>query len=175
MQTSDGATLEQRLNESANALSEAVSGFSDDKCRDAPTGRWSVLECIEHIALVQDGFSGRILTSPVGAEAAANPERERELYRTVESRERAVPTPKVVEPRNTFVNLAEAMENFKQTHSRVLNRLKRVELNLRCLQVQHPVLGLLNGYEAFLVIGAHTMRHVAQIHELANEGVTLAK
>ena len=176
MRTSDGAALEQKLQESANALGEAVSTLSDEQARIAPPGRWSVLECIEHITLVQDGFSSRIRSSPLGVERVADPEHEAELHRAVQSRERTFPAPPVVVPRNQFATLAEAMAHFQQSHRKVSARMRRVEPQLRSLQVQHPALGLLSGYEAFLVISGHTLRHVAQICELVStEGVTVDK
>ncbi len=176
MQTSDGANLERELQGSADALSQAVSELPESIWQKAPAGRWSGLECVEHIALVADGFSRQIVTSPMGAEGVANPEREADLYRMVHSRERAISAPQVVQPRNRFTTLSDAMAHFRQIHTEVLNRLKQVEPHLRSLQVQYPVLGLITGYEAFLTIGAHTMRHVAQIHELAaTEGVTVAQ
>ncbi len=177
MQTSDGANLERALQAGADALSQAVSELPDDVWKGGPAGRWSGLECVEHICLVADGSSKMIVTSPVGAvEGVPNPEREADLYRMVQSREKTIPAPEGTQPRNRFTDVPEAMAYFQRTQTRVLQRLERAEPNLRRLQVQHPVLGLLNGYEAFLIIGAHTMRHVAQIHELAaREGATIAQ
>jgi hypothetical protein len=40
------------------------------------------------------------------------------------------------------------------------------QANLRKLEIDHPVLGSISGYEAALVIAAHRLRHRNQIEEI---------
>ena len=172
METGEGRLLEEKYGETARALHQLVSSLSyGERSKLGTSGSWSVLECIEHIALVADGFSQRIVASPAGVQAPGNPGREEELHRLVRSRETRVAAPHRVQPQNRFASPDEALAEFDRVNAAVLLRLSEGEPQLRALQVQHPALGLLNGYEAFYVIDAHTRRHMAQIEELIGKEV----
>ena len=168
MQTPDGIYLEQALEQSAAALKEAVSSLSEVSARRKPgPGGWSAVECIEHIAMVDDGFSARIVKSQAGTEPVSDPAREATLVSMVVSRETPISAPAVVQPQGKFQTLPDALAHFDDTRKIVRERIADVEPRLRFLQVEHPVLGVITGYEAFLILPAHTHRHIKQIQESA--------
>ena len=132
--------------------------------------RWSVLEIIEHTAIVDNLFSARIAAQEPGEEEINNKERELSLFDKVSSPDQSIMAPQITHPKGIFHTCADALEHFENTRLKVGSILAAKEREVRCLRVAHPVLGTISGYEAFLLIAAHTQRHVAQILAIGTIG-----
>ena len=155
----------ETLQKSRQDLHSAVEGIDEDRARTRPAeGRWSVLECLEHVATAERRFLGRLegagqLDSPV------DPKREHSVLAMVVDRSQRRQAPELVQPAGRFASLAEALEDFDSTRAQVIRFAEARHSELRTLAAQHPVFGQVTGYELMLIIAGHACRHAAQIRE----------
>jgi len=155
------ATLEK----SREDLHSAVEGIGEAEARVRPAeGRWSVLECLEHVATAERRFLGR-LESATPLESAIDPQREPHVLETVTDRSQRRQAPDLVQPSGRFASLAEALADFDHTRAEVIRFAETRLSELRTLGNQHPLFGRVSGYELMLIIAGHACRHAAQIRE----------
>jgi DinB superfamily len=153
------------LEKSREDLHSAVEGIAEAEARTKPAeGRWSVLECLEHVATVERRFLGR-LESAGWLESAIDPQREAGVLAMVTDRSQRRQAPDVVQPSGRFATLAEALADFDSTRAQVIQFAEARHTELRTLAAQHPLFGQVNGYELMLIIAGHACRHAAQIRE----------
>jgi uncharacterized damage-inducible protein DinB len=129
-------------------------------------GRWSVLDCIEHVTTVEQGFLGRL--KPAEGEAPpANRDREAEILGIVLDRSSRRQAPEAIHPKGRFASLTQALEEFNAVRARTAQFAEEQGPGLYSLTVTHPVLGPMNGKEALILIAGHARRHAAQMRETA--------
>ncbi len=68
--------------------------------------------------------------------------------------------------------MSEALAELSASRVRLIEMIEDREADLRYTEVNHPILGGISGYEAFLLIAAHAHRHANQIEEMRAGGVT---
>jgi len=148
-------------------LLRSVEGLSNEALNHRTETRWSVLQVLEHLFLIEKSCSKAIahmLTQP-DAPVDAKPV-ERAADRT-----RKVPAPDAFVPADEDMLLAD-----------VLSRLDRVRLTLNATiasvedetlwtrkSLHHPVIGTLNAGQWVDFIGFHEKRHLAQVEEIKHE------
>jgi SpoVK/Ycf46/Vps4 family AAA+-type ATPase len=149
---------------SAKGLSEAQLNF-----KTAPD-RWSVKECIYHIAVTEKGLWGMF----EGAmKAAANPEKRSEIKVTdeqfvkmIQDREKKAQAPEPFKPENIkYTSIAEALADFKSNRMAHIQYIKTSTEDMRNHVVQMPF-GWIDCYQLYLLLGAHSNRHTQQINEV---------
>jgi len=176
--TKDGSISEQErkiaidlLQQTEQGVINAVAGLSDAQLNFKPApDRWSVLECVKHIA-VSEQLLWHVSDSVI--HGAANPEKRSEIKATdeqvvqgVESREKKVKTAPPFEPQNTSYNsLSEALESFKTNRAKLIEYVKTTNDDLRNHVVTLPP-GSFDSYQMLLFIAAHSNRHTQQIEEV---------
>lgn len=165
----DAADREQILHliaESDAALVAAASGVSDEGARRRPEAeRWSVLECVEHVILVEDGvFASISLHSTPGA-PPAEPRREGQILRGMTKREHKFTAPEHAVPRGRYSSLAEALDEFRKRRARTVAYVQQYQEDPRNRTTLHPVIGPVSCQEMFLVLALHPARHALQIRE----------
>jgi hypothetical protein len=152
-------------------LQDAVKGLSPAQLDyKAGADKWSVKDCIHHIAASEKTLWGMLEAS---MKAAATPEKKKDLKLTdeevikrLESREPRVKTFTPLEPQNTgYKSLDEALNDFKATRAAHIKYIKATSEDLRNHFVQMPF-GLLDCYQLCLMISAHTNRHTQQLNEV---------
>lgn len=148
-------------------LSEAQLNFK------AASDKWSVKDCIYHIAAVEKMLWGMF----EGAmKAPANPEKrseiklsDEEVVNMVEDRSRKVQAPEPAQPRNTgYSSIDEALADFKKTRGEHIKYMKTSTEDMRNHVVQTPV-GWLDCYQVYLFIAAHCNRHTQQMNEVKKD------
>jgi hypothetical protein len=155
----------ETLQKSSQDLHAAVEGIAEAQAGTRPAeGRWSVLECLEHVATVERRFLGRLesagqLVSPI------DPQREPSVLAMVTDRSQRRQAPEMVQPSGRFASLADALTDFDSTRAQVIRFAEAHYSELRTLGAQHPLFGQINGYELMLIIAGHACRHAAQIRE----------
>ena len=159
------------LQQTEQGVIDAVAGLSDAQLNFKPApDRWSVLECVKHIAISEQGLRHTIDST---LQQAANPEKRSEIKATdeqvvqmVESRAKKVKTVPPLEPQNTpYKSLDEALESFKTNRAKLIEYVKSTNDDLRNHVVTFPV-GSFDSYQMILFIGAHSNRHTQQINEV---------
>jgi hypothetical protein len=155
----------ETLERSREDLHSAVDGINEAEARTRPAeGRWSVLECLEHVANVERRFLGR-LESAGQLESPIDQEREPRVLTMVTDRSQRRQAPEAVQPAGHFASLADALADFDSTRAEVIRFAQARHSELRTLGSQHPLFGQVTGYELMLIIAGHACRHAAQIRE----------
>ena len=153
------------LEKSRQDLHSALEGIDEAEARLRPAeGRWSVLECLEHVATAERRFLGR-LESAGQLESPIDPQREAGVLAMVTDRSPRRQAPEMAQPSGRFASLAEALADFDATRANVIHFAETRHAELRTLGSQHPLFGRVTGYELMLIIAGHACRHAAQIRE----------
>lgn len=152
---------------SVKELSESQLNFK------AATYRWSIKECIYHIAASEKKLWGILESSMKGA---ATPEKRSEIKMTdddliklMEDRNSNVKTTEPFEPKKTnYKSIVEALNAFKNARANHIKYIKTTTEDLRNHIVQMP-LGSIDCYQLCIMIALHNNRHIDQINELKND------
>lgn len=160
----------QCLEDSQAEFLEAVSGVTEAQAKAHPqAGRWSVLECVEHVVTVEERFFGRLEKAPREGAPPVDKEHEGELHARVKNRGARAEAPEPVRPIGRFTSLAQATEAFQTARARTIRFADQQGAALYSRAESHPRFGPLNGTEMLLIIAGHAQRHAAQIRELRSE------
>ena len=160
----------QALETSRRELQVALEGLSDEQAKLPPgPGRWSVLECLEHIVIAERRFVGWLENPESAPPPPANKEKETALVTQVSSRERKAQAPPPGVPTGRFTTLAEATRAFDTARAHSIAFATEKGSQLYSLCARHPFFDLLNGTELMLMMAAHCRRHIAQIRETRSE------
>lgn len=158
---------------SVNGLSEAQLNFK------AAADKWSVKDCMLHIAgaekLLWTMFEGAMKTPP-------NPEKRSEIKVTdeqvvnmVQDRSKKNDAPEPLQPKNTgYKSIGEALADFKYTRSEHIKYMRTSTEDLRNHVVQMPF-GWIDGYQLYIFIAGHSMRHTQQLNEVKTNPAFPAK
>ena len=158
------------LESGKNALLDVLSGVTEETAAKSPApGKWSVLECVEHLAVSEDYLLSQIGAAYNSPEAAAIKGREPLIRARGADRTRTVQAPAVASPAGRFSTLREAMEHFFAIREKTMHLVRNCGEDLRAKLTSHPIIGTVNCYETLLMIAIHTRRHVEQIEEIKKE------
>jgi uncharacterized damage-inducible protein DinB len=167
MEASEKQELLASLHAGRQALLEVLEGISQEEAARVPEpGRWSVLDCVEHVALVEDYLYARLLEGQRVEETGINPVRERRIRERAADRSRRVAAPDAVKPAGRYATLESALAEFLAARDRTIRYVDRCDEDLRARLTTHPLLGPANCHEMLLMIALHPLRHAAQIREV---------
>jgi uncharacterized damage-inducible protein DinB len=157
----------EKLRASRETLIALVEGVPEELAKRSPgPGKWSILECVEHVVLAEDHMRGLVMTAQRSSEPVINSRRERAIIERGADRSRKVDAPGVALPRGRFLTLREAMGAFVESRDRTIQFVENCSDDLRTLLADHPVVGRVNGHETLLLIAVHPLRHAGQIEEI---------
>ena len=163
----------KEMKESKNDVIKSVKDLSDAQLNFKPApDKWSVKECMYHIALSEINL-WQLLEGTL--KAPANPEKRSEIKITddqivamMENRTNKVKTQELFDPKNApWKTLTEALEDFKNSRNDHIKYMKTTTEDLRNHVVQLPF-GWIDSYQLYLMIAAHSNRHIQQITEVKN-------
>lgn len=149
------------------ALIAALDGVTEDQARCVPEpGRWSVLECVEHLFLVENNLLERVMASqpsetPVGSRA-----REERILQRGADRTNRFEAPEQARPTGRFPTLAQALAAFLDKREQTIAYVRAASDDLRLRATTHPLIGAVNSYENLLIMSIHPHRHSHQIKEI---------
>ena len=164
---------EQMKNTKAE-LQDAVKGLSSAQLTYKPSAeKWSVQECVYHIAISEKALWARLEAS---MKAGPTPEKKKDLKVTdeqvikmLEDRSNKMKTSSPFEPQNTpYKSLDEAMEDFKTSRTAHIKYIKATSEDLRNHFVQMSF-GMLDCYQLCLFISSHSDRHIQQLNEVKTD------
>ena len=155
------------LQESRAEIRSAAEGLTEPQAKHKPSPeKWSVLDCVEHVVIVE----GRVMSrfeNPGPLEApAANEEREAKIREAGADRGAALQAPEPTHPTGRYATLAEALSAFDVARERTVAFAQQKGPALYTIAISHPVFGVLNGVEAMHLAAAHARRHAAQMREV---------
>ena len=144
----------------------ATQGLSDAQAATPPAPeRWSVLECMEHIVIVEERFLGWLDAGKPLEKPAPDREKEISLMARVMDRSTRAQAPEVVRPQGRWATLAAATGAFNAIRDRSVRTARERGAGLYAVAVEHPRFGPMNGIELLHVIAGHARRHAQQIGE----------
>lgn len=159
------------LKDTEAGVLNSVKGLSAAQLKFKPEDdKWSVEECIEHIAAAEKelwAMAGPALKQPVNADKRTEIKfRDDELIKAVEDRSHKSKTFAALEPKNSpYKTLQEALTAFKKSREKLIAFIGSNPQDLRNHVLVLPV-GTYDVYQFILLISAHSKRHTAQIDEV---------
>jgi DinB superfamily len=158
------------LESSKKGVLAATKGLSEAQWKFKPAPeKWSIAECMEHIAAAEDFIRGMIVENVMKAPAA--PDRDiakidAGILANVPDRTTKVQAPEPLQPTNRFGSPEAAIKHFVESRATTEDFLKKTA-DLRGHAVDSPGGGgKWDAYEWVLLVGAHSERHTKQIEEV---------
>jgi len=155
------------LEKSKEDFHAAATGFPESLANTRPgENRWSVLECVEHVATVEEMFLKRLAGREHTDAPAEDKVKEASLVERVTDRSTRRQAPEPVLPKGRFTSLEEGLQQFHGARESTMQFARDNAEHLYALASAHPVFGPLNGVEALIIIASHSRRHAEQIREI---------
>jgi hypothetical protein len=156
-----------RLDEGCRVLLESLRGVSAEAALRSPApGRWTILECVEHLALSEDYLLSQIACAEHRESSAIPPQREALIVERAVDRTRRFEAPEVARRTGRFATLSAAVEYFLASRERTVGFVETNEDDLRLKITTHPLIGVANCQEVLLTMAMHPLRHAQQIEEI---------
>jgi uncharacterized damage-inducible protein DinB len=157
----------QILEKNREEFNAAAAGITEAHTKAKPAqDRWSVLECVEHVVIVEEQYLERLAGATRLEAPRVDKQKEAGIIAQFPDRTTRRVAPEALRPRGRFASLAQALEQFNTTRSQVVRFAKDRQPDLYQLAAEHPRLGTVNGFEVLLIIAGHAQRHADQIHEI---------
>ncbi len=157
------------LESTKQALLAAAKGLSPAQLNFKPApDRWSIAECLEHIASAEDFLRGlvieKVMTSPAvpGRDVKAIDEG---VLTGVPDRSTKRQAPEPLKPVNKYGSAEGSEQHFIESRATTETYLKDTP-GLRDHAMAGPAGPPMDGYEWILLIAAHSERHTKQIDEV---------
>jgi hypothetical protein len=167
MESQDQDKILAELQTGRKVLLAVLNGVTEDAAARIPSaGKWSVLECVEHVAASEDYLFSQIILSRPSDEPLLNKSREALILTRGLDRTIPVPSPEVGKPAGRFATLSEAVQRFLESRERTIRFVEDCVEDLRSKRTTHPLAGTVNCYEMLLIMAVHPHRHAKQIEEI---------
>ena len=176
----DGLTQAERefaisnLQSTQKLFLDSVAGVTEAQWtyKSAPD-RWSIAECAEHIAVMEDVVTGLVkknLAAPATPDKRIPADKlhakDERIIAMVSDRSHKVQAPEPVQPAHRFKTLQDAVDHFRAVRSANIQYVETTDADLRDHFAPHPFLGPLDLYQWFLFVSAHSERHTKQLLEV---------
>ena len=159
---------------SYNDLESAVSNLTQDELYYKPKdGGWSVMNCLEHLAIVEELLVGKISQSI----AENNVDMTKDLSANdwlvisqVGDRGNKVVTPEPFRPKveNAKKTKEDFLKGIKDLRNELIALVEKTDVDLRHIFGPYPY-GEADGIQRCYVVGVHTFRHTMQLKEVLKE------
>jgi hypothetical protein len=159
----------QYLESTKKGVLEATKGLSPAQWNFKPApDRWSIAECMEHIASAEDYIRGVIVEKVMVAPAVPGRDVvkiDEAIITNVPDRTNKIQAPEPLKPTNRFGSPQAAVDHFVESRAKT-EEFVRTATGLRDHAADSPVGTKWDGYEFVLLIAAHSERHTKQINEV---------
>jgi hypothetical protein len=160
----DFQRTKERLLNDVKGLSDAQLNFKAD------TSRWSIAQCVEHIALAENliwQWQQGIVKQP------ADPTKRSEVKVTDEQIEKGIldrsnkfKAPEMLQPVGKFPSTDAAIQAYTSRRDSTIDYIKTTQDDLRNHFTVHPAFGTVDTYQLLLMLAGHSERHTLQIEEV---------
>jgi uncharacterized damage-inducible protein DinB len=167
----DRAQLVAQLESTRDLLLTTVEGLSDEQFNYRPAeGKWTVLECLEHITLSEStlfGWVQQTLQTPADPSKRAEVKvSDAELLEKTPDRSQKFNAPEMLQPKGNQQNAATLLKTYQEARAKTLDYAKTTKDDLRNHFMQHPAFGTMDTYQGLLMLAAHSKRHTLQMQEV---------
>ena len=158
------------LESSRQDLLAAIASLSPAQWAFKPApDRWSIVECVEHIALAEDTYYRTVTerlpkAKPQPEKAAEVRDKDDYVLKTMPDRSSKRVTVESLEPKGKSPQ--EVLEHFRRSRDRFITYVRTTDDDLRGRFQAHRAMGLIDGYQWILLAVGHTRRHLDQIKEV---------
>lgn len=157
------------LNQTRTDLINAVQGLSEAQLNFKPApDRWSVLECVQHIALTSQGLFGFVQqTLKTPNDSAFKPTvTDEQFIAMVEDRSHKAQAAEPFKPiHSPYKTLDETLKAFNDGRDSLVNYVQTTNDDLRDHIAVLPF-AKVDAYQLILLISGHTNRHTQQVNEV---------
>lgn len=167
------------LTETRDGVVKAVQGLSEAQWKFKPgPDRWSIVQVVEHLGVVEDFFL-RSIAARLNEAPAGLPDRDpQEMDALILAREPDRSTKVLVPGRPSLAEAPppiiptglwtpqDSLRRFLAMREKTAAFLQSPAAEHRRHAVEHPALGPLDGYQWVLFVAAHCERHIQQIFEV---------
>jgi hypothetical protein len=156
------------IEENREKLLETVASSPESACSKNVDNRWTILEILEHLWLMEKSF-GSLLKTLINQKEGQPAPKKKPVHLTVD-RSTKVEAPTEFVPSGLFTSKNEALKALEKSRNELLGVLSNVDetlLSSRC--AKHPSFGRMNLDQWVEFIGLHEERHRLQIEELISE------
>jgi hypothetical protein len=165
MNADEKRQLIESLESSREEFLAALAGHSLESQSQRPSPEsWSMLECAEHVILVENALRKRLAEAPRSGDGARRAEVEQRIRTAGPDRTSRRLSPAPVKPTGRFSALAEAAAQFNEARDLTVELVNSTG-DLVLVSGSHPFFGPINGFEMVLFMCAHSLRHAQQIRE----------
>jgi uncharacterized damage-inducible protein DinB len=155
------------LEKGSATLHDTLQGLTDELAARVPgLGKWSILQCVEHVAVSEGYLLSQILASQHADSPMINEQREALISARGADRTRRIESPEEARPAERFSTLSQAVQHFLASRERTIQFVKANEEDLRSMITSHPLFGSVNCCEVLLLMAVHPARHATQIEEI---------
>lgn len=159
----------QYLESTKKEVLDATKGLTPAQWNFKPApDRWSIAECMEHIAAAEDFIRDNIVNGVMKAPPAPGRDVaaiDAGILQNVPARTTKVQAPEPIKPTNRFGSPEGAIKHFVESRAITEDFLKTTP-GLRDHAADSPAGGKWDAYEFILLIAAHSERHTNQIKEV---------
>jgi hypothetical protein len=158
------------LESTKQGVTDATKGLTPEQWNfKAGPDRWSIAQCVEHIAAAEDLLFGMITNQVMKAPARPKPEDlvvlDEMVITRVPDRSHKAQAPEPLKPTDRFGSPDAALKHFDDSRDKTIAFLGDTP-DLRAHATDSPLGKQLDGYEWILFIAAHSDRHTKQILEV---------
>ena len=172
MTDAERTALVTELKASQQAVVDTVKGLTPEQMTfKAGPDRWSVAECVEHIAATEPmlfGFiQGKVLKTAPASEAdrAKTAGKDTGIITTVTDRTKKFQAPGELRPTGRWSGRDALLEALDDARAKTIDWAQTTKDDLRAHVMAGPG-GELDGYQWMMYLSGHTRRHLAQIKEV---------
>jgi len=159
----------QYLESTKQDVLDATKGLSPAQWNFKPApDRWSIAECMEHIAAAEDFIRDNIVNGVMKAPPAPGRDVaaiDAGILENVPARKTKVQAPEPIKPTNRFGSPDAAIKHFVESRA-ITEEFLKTTPGLRDHAADSPAGGKWDAYEFILLIAAHSERHTNQIKEV---------
>jgi hypothetical protein len=158
----------RKLQTGRDALGEALAGADNAMAaRRAPSGGWSILDCVEHVAVTERYLLTRLEAAKLADQPFEKWRREAKIAGLASDRTRRIEAPGQAHPHGRYRTLSDALAAFDAIRAEVVRWVENCGGDLRCMMTDHMLIeGPVTCAEMLVMIAAHPARHAQQIGEI---------
>ncbi len=158
--------LQARLDECRMIWLGSLKGVSAEQALFSPgEGQWNILQVAEHVATAERQML--TLWNKLAAPGFSPREKDQMILTAQADRNVKRPAPERSLPSGRFASLKDAEAAFLANRESTMTTSAEAE-DLRDRIVDHPLGGIVDGYQLFLIMALHPQRHVYQVEEIKN-------
>ena len=171
LSTQERAYLLKMLTYSYTRFQQAIEGLSTNQINFKENAKkWSVAECIEHLALAELRFPEILKEQQQKGISMKNSKKSKitdeRIRQKMISRVWKAKSPEIFKPSNQFKNYEQALLTLKQQRESTIKYIEETQDDLRSYFWKHPLTGTIDLYQTLLLMSAHLERHTEQIENI---------